>query len=97
LQEFADQLSPGSLNVGGEDLKLIDLSNYAAGPGSIESIESARSSGTDLSSSEALSIVPLNHVASIYPKSSASCSSNSQHELVGELICAVSFRFEWNN
>lgn len=87
LQEFAGQLSPESLNVSGEDFKIHDLTSYGVGPGSVES---ARSSNTDLSSNDVLSIVPVNHAASIYPKSSASCSSNSQHEIIGELVCAVS-------
>ncbi|KAI6191444.1 Ligand-binding domain of nuclear hormone receptor [Aphelenchoides bicaudatus] len=90
LQEYASQLSPDPLANNGEDLKLLDLSRYGAGPGSVES-ESARSSGTDLSSSENLSIVPVNQVTSLYPKSSASCSSNSQINTIegGELTCAV--------
>jgi hypothetical protein len=77
------------LNINENDLKLLDLSNYGVGPGSVES---ARSSNTDQSSSENLSLVPITHSTSLtpYSKNNASCSSNnSQLELVDELICAV--------
>lgn len=78
LQEYNERLSPIILNSSDD---ILELSTYGVGPGSVES---ARSSNTDQSSVDQLTLVPFSQSTSSYLN--ASCSKEIANE---DLTCAV--------